>query len=98
MLKQNTSPHCGPLTKASDQIEGAVIPQIKKNNFLKVTSNPASTRSTNPSPSINDSISDSQLTNKSNVDSNSTPQFVDSEIQTSVEIKNVSIKLFMNCF
>lgn len=91
MLKQNTSPvpHHRALT-VPDQIEGAVMPQLEKNNYLKVTSNPASIRSINASPSINESLSDSQLTNTDG-DSTSTPQFVDSKLQTSVENKNVSI-------
>jgi len=100
LLKPNTSPvpHFGALT-VPDQIEGIVVPQIEiKNNCLKVTSNPTTTRSTNASPSINESLSDSQLTNNSNPDSTSTPQFVESKLQTSVEKKNVSIKIFMNCF
>lgn len=92
MLKQNTSPvpHYGTLT-VPDQIEGAVMPQIEKNNCFKVTSNPTFTRSTNASPSVNESLSDSQLTNNSSGDSTSTPKFVDSKLQTSVENKNVSI-------
>jgi len=99
LLKQNTSPvpHYGTLI-VPDQIEGAAMPQIEKKNCLKVTSNPVSARSTNASSSINESLSNSQLTHSSNEDSTSTPQFVDSKLQTSVENKNVSIKIFMNCF
>lgn len=100
MLKQNTSPvpHFGALT-VPDQIEGVVVPQVEiKNNCFKVTSNPVSTRSTNASPSINESLSDSQLINNCNQDSTSTPQFVESKLQTSVEKRNVSIKIFINCF
>jgi len=94
LLKQNTSsvPHHGALT-VPDQIEATVMPQLEKNNYLKVTSNPASIRSINASPSINESLSDSQLTN-SDGGSTNTPQFVDSKLLTSVENKNVSIKLF----
>jgi len=101
LLKQNTSPvpHFGALT-VPDQIEGVVVPQVEiKNNCFKVTSNPAvSTRSTNASPSINESLSDSQLINNSNQDSSSIPQFVESKLQTSVEKKNVRITIFINCF
>ncbi|CAI6360567.1 unnamed protein product [Macrosiphum euphorbiae] len=64
-----------PITK------GPAMPLIKKKNCLKVTSNPDSTRSTNPSPSIYESPSDS------NGDSNR-PTFDDPELQTTVEITN----------
>ncbi|XP_022180102.1 serine/threonine-protein kinase pelle-like isoform X2 [Myzus persicae] len=90
LFKQNTSPvpHYGALI-VPDQIEGAAMPQIEKNNCLKVTSHPVSARSTNASPSINESLSNSQLTNNSNEDlTSSTPKFVDSKLQTSVENKN----------
>ncbi|XP_060876745.1 serine/threonine-protein kinase pelle-like [Metopolophium dirhodum] len=63
---------------------GPAMPQIKKNNCLKVTSNPDSTRPSNTSASINKSLSDS------NGDSNSTPQFVDPELQTTVEVINIA--------
>lgn len=100
MLKQNTSPvpHFGALT-VPDQIEGVVVPQVEiKNNCFKVTSNPVSTKSTNASPSIKESLSDSQLVNNNHQDSSITPQFVESKLQTSVEKKNVSITIFINGF
>lgn len=93
MLKQNTSPvpHFGAVT-VPDQIEGSIMPPIEENNFvIKSTCNPVAMEPTDDalSSSVTES-SDNEFTVNSNNNSTSTPQFVKSEAQTSVEIQNVS--------
>jgi len=100
LLKQNTSPvpHFGALT-VPDQIEGAIMPLIEENNVIKSTFNPVVMESTdNLSSSIIESSSDNEFIVNSNNNSSSTPQFIKSEAQTSVEMQNVSKNYVQSIF
>lgn len=94
MLKQNTSavPYFGAVT-VPDQIEGAVMPPIDENNLvIKTSCNAVATESTGAlSSSIIELSYGNECTNNSNNNnSTSTPQFLKSEAQTSIEMQNVS--------
>lgn len=88
MLKQNTSPlpHFGVAT-VPDQIEGAIMPPIEENNcLLKSTSNSNSVKN----PSILSSTYEPSSVSKTNNNSVSSPQNIESGTQANTEKKNVS--------